>query len=93
MMHKKKQARSRAITIRKLPPEVERAILERARTERISINRAVVGMLEERVGVRETKKRYADLDELAGAWTREEAEEFDRALREQRRPDPELWQQ
>ena len=93
MMHKKKRGRSRAITIRKLPPEVERAILERARRERISINRAVVGMLEERVGVRETKKRYEDLDELAGAWTREEAEKFDRALREQRRPDPELWQE
>ncbi|HSF18337.1 MAG TPA: hypothetical protein VLK65_22580 [Vicinamibacteria bacterium] len=50
-------------------------------------------MLRERVGVREPKKRYADLDELAGAWTFEEAEEFDRSLREQRRQDPELWQE
>jgi len=31
------------------------------------------------------------LDELAGAWTQQEAKEFDRALRAQRPVDPDLW--
>lgn len=32
-----------------------------------------------------------DLDDLAGTWSDEEAEEIDEAIREQRRIDPELW--
>ena len=35
---------------------------------------------------------YHDLDHLAGSWSEQEAAEFDRALAEQRRIDPELWE-
>jgi len=81
----------KAVTIRNVPPEVERAILARAREKGISINKAVVGMLQEKVGAPGKKKRYDDLDDLAGTWTKREAEDFERELREQRRPDPEIW--
>jgi len=80
----------KAVTIRNVPPEVERAIMARAREKGVSINKAVVGMLQEKVGA-PGKKRYDDLDDLAGTWTKREAEVFERGLREQRRPDPEIW--
>jgi hypothetical protein len=32
-----------------------------------------------------------DLDRLIGTWSRPEARDFDRALKDQRRIDPELW--
>jgi hypothetical protein len=35
--------------------------------------------------------RHDDLDDLAGTWSPEEGEAFDRVLSEQRTIDPELW--
>jgi len=51
-------------------------------------------LLEEAAGLAGHKSapaRHHDLDALAGTWTREEAKEFDRALRAQRPVDPDLW--
>jgi plasmid stability protein len=39
----------RAITLRNLPPEIERAIEERASREGESLNKAVIGILKESV--------------------------------------------
>ena len=36
-------------------------------------------------------RTHHDLDALAGGWSAEEAEEFERALAEQRRIEPEIW--
>ena len=82
-----------AITVRNLPPKVAKAIREKARKERLSINKAVVKLLEEATGAARESKRpvYHDLDRFFGTWTKEEADAFDEALREQRRIDPEMW--
>lgn len=45
--------------------------------------------IDRQSGQQETVHR--DLDHLAGTWSKEEADEFDEALAEQRRIDPELW--
>jgi len=83
----------KAITLRNIPPEVEKAIREKARQKRISANRAVLELLEERVGILEGKKKvtHSDLDDLAGSWSASEAKAFASALRKQRRIDDELW--
>lgn len=84
----------KAITIRNIPPEVARSIRRKAETERTSLNKAVVALLEGRLGAggrKRSKTRYDDLDFLAGSWTRQEAGAFDKALAEQRVIDPELW--
>ena len=84
----------KAITLRNLPPEVSKAIHQRAKRNKTSVNRAVIGLLEESLGKKQQKKdkaRYHDLDHLAGSWTRKEAEEFDKFIAEQRTIDPDLW--
>jgi DNA-binding ferritin-like protein (Dps family) len=82
-----------AITVRNLPPKVAKAIREKARKERLSMNKAVIKLLEEATGAtQETRKVvHHDLDQFFGTWTREEADAFDRALREQRQIEPETW--
>ena len=82
-----------AITLRNLPPQVARAIREKARKERLSMNKAVIRLLEEATGAtREAHKVvHHDLDGFFGTWTREEADAFDQALREQRQIEPEMW--
>jgi hypothetical protein len=84
----------KAVTLRNLPPELARIIRQRAGESRSSINRAVIGLLEEGVGIRPKrgiKPLYHDLDALAGAWTKEAGAVFDKALLRQRGIDPELW--
>lgn len=88
----------KAITLRNVPPPVARAIEQKAKRERLSLNRAVVGLLEEATGHPKSKAkapkktfRY-DLDKFSGSWTKEEADEFDASLKEQRQVDPKDWE-
>ena len=82
-----------AITVRNLPPEVAKAVKEKARKEKLSLNKAVVRLLEEATGVEKGKKKvvHHDLDRFFGTWTKEEADAFDEAMREHRQIDPEMW--
>ena len=81
------------ITVRNLPPKVAKAIREKARKERLSLNKAVIKLLEEATGATQDTRRvlHHDLDRFFGSWTKEEADAFDQALREQRQIEPEMW--
>jgi len=83
-----------ALTIRKIPIPVEKAIREKAAREHVSLNKAVVGMLEESVtGKQKTQsRRYHDLDWLYGTWNRKQSAEFQKRLTETRKIDRELWE-
>lgn len=84
----------KALTLRDLPPHVARMIERRAREQGVSLTRAVIQLLEERIGEQRARRRaqvHHDLDSLAGSWTEEEAAAFDEALAKQRPIDPELW--
>jgi len=85
-----------AITLRNIPMELQEAIRQRASAEGLSLNKTVLRMLEESLGLRQRGGRrrliHHDLDHLAGTWTEEEADLFDAALADQRQVDPELWQ-
>lgn len=84
----------KAITLRNLSPELTKIIQKRAQ-EKGSVNRAVISLLEECAGIQPKQKKvreYHDLDALAGTWSKKEADEFDRNLRQLRKIDPELWQ-
>ena len=82
-----------AITLRNLPPRVAKAIRDKARKERLSMNKTVIKLLEEATGATPESKRvvHHDLDRFFGTWTKEEADAFDEALREQRQVEPEMW--
>jgi hypothetical protein len=82
-----------AITIRQLPPPVESAIRERSARQRVSLNKAVVGMLEDLVVSKQKTpiRRYHDLDWMCGAWSKKQAGEFQKHLNDARIVDTELW--
>jgi hypothetical protein len=89
-----------AITLRKLPPRVAEAVRKRAAEQKTSLNRAVIGLLEESASIAAgsasaagaTKEERHELDALCGAWSPSEARNFDRALADLRRLDPDLWE-
>jgi plasmid stability protein len=83
-----------AITIRNLPPDLARAIREKAKADGTSLNRTVINLLRDRPDVpksRPQRARYRDLEALAGSWTKAQAAEFEKELAAQRKIDPELW--
>jgi hypothetical protein len=82
-----------AITVRNLPPAVARAVKEKARKERLSLNKAIVRLLEEATGgeASSRQQRHHDLDKFFGTWTTREADAFDEALEAGRQIDPEMW--
>jgi plasmid stability protein len=83
----------KAITLRNLPDAVARLVRHKAATEGISLNRAVIKVLEERLGLSRTlpEPRHHDLDDLAGSWSDTEAHAFDQTLAAQRAIDGDLW--
>jgi hypothetical protein len=76
-----------AITVRNLPPGVAKAVREKARREKLSLNKAVVRLLEEATGQAQSGAPavHDDLDALAGTWSQAEYDEFRDSQREHRR--------
>jgi plasmid stability protein len=76
------------ITIRSIPDGVKKTVQKEAERKGVSLNKAVLSLLERaaRTKAPDKKKKalHYDLDHLAGLWSREEAAEFDRYLKAQR---------
>lgn len=81
------------ITIRSIPDDVKKTVQKEAERKGVSLNKAIISLLERATKGPEKKKRvlYHDLDHLAGLWSREEAASFDKTLKVQRKVDAELW--
>ena len=84
---------SKTITLRNLSPELVSKLQQVARSKGLSLTRAALHLLEECTGIRKARPPvvHHDLDALAGTWSKEEARIFEKALRDQRKIDPELW--
>jgi hypothetical protein len=76
------------ISLRNLPPNVEKAILDLSAREGISLNKAAHRLLE---GSLQKPRVNPDFEEFAGAWTAAEADRFSRALKEMRAVEPADW--
>jgi hypothetical protein len=90
MMHR--EASMKAITLRNVPPDVEKVVRRRAVEKNLSLNKAVIELVALGGGLtKPAKELHSDLDDLFGRWTKREADAFDRRLRGLRKVDAELW--
>ena len=80
---------SMTISLRNLPPEVEKAILETSQREGISRNKATLRLLQ--ASLHKPAINH-DFDEFIGTWSDAEADEFNAALAEMRKVDPIDWE-
>jgi hypothetical protein len=76
-------------TLRRIPPRVDRELRRRADAQRQSLNDVAVQALECGLGLADQPVRYHDLDDLAGTWV--DDPEFDDAIAQIDKVDPELW--
>ncbi len=77
------------ISLRNLPPEVQKAIEDTSRRDGISLNKATIRLLEASLL---KPSRNTDFDEFCGSWSTEEADRFDAALHQMRQVDPADWE-
>ncbi|NJN83440.1 MAG: hypothetical protein HC802_14910 [Caldilineaceae bacterium] len=83
------------LTIRGVSDELHLTISQESKRLNMSLNRYVLSLLEEAAGVGNgggQQAEYHDLDEMAGTWSQEDADEFARHLAAQRTIDEGLWQ-
>ena len=83
----------KTITLRNLPVSLDRTIRQRAKKKGVSVNKVIISLLQDHLGEPEMRlvRRYHDLDGLAGSWSKQEAEAFEKTLAQQRAIDPEMW--
>ena len=81
------------LTLRSISARLRSALEREAERRGQSLNKTVLALLSERLGLtNETGAvEYDDLDELAGTWTKTEASRFEDALQAQRQVDAKLW--
>ncbi len=82
-----------ALTIRGLDEATTERLKREASIRGTSVNAVVKELLRLGLGLdrRSPRRRYADLDALAGTWNEAEAAEFKRAVEPFERVEPELW--
>ena len=81
------------ITLRNLDPELENQIRETARKKGKSLNRVILEMLHEHVGIGEKEHagRAETLRNLAGGWTEDQASAFLQSIESCEQIDEEMW--
>lgn len=83
----------KAITLRNLPPALAEVIEKKAKEDHTSLNQTAIKLLEKGAGLdKPPGPPYHDLDWFFGSWTKEQADEFDAFLREERKIDPRDWE-
>ena len=75
------------ITLRNPSPQLSRRLQSLSKARRTSLNRTVLTLLEEAVGVSERRERLLRY----ATWTAEDLKEFEDALALQRTIDGKLW--
>jgi hypothetical protein len=87
-MHEKPM---RHLTVRNVPEDLGRALDREKRRRGTSLNRTVLDVLREGLGVGGGFSKSNGLAKLAGGWTEEEVREFEASIAATEQVDEELW--
>jgi len=79
------------LTIRNLPAEVSAALEKEKRRRGASLNRTVIDLLGQILGLEPGARRQNGLRRLAGSWSSEELSRFESAIASAEQIDAELW--
>jgi hypothetical protein len=77
-------------TLRNISRALDRALREKARREGRSLNEVAVQALERAMGLANAPMRQRTISDIRGTW--QDDPEFDAAVLDQHRLDPELWE-
>ncbi len=81
------------LTVRDVDEQLGEALRREAEARGLSVNRLVLQLLRESIGLSTHRQTqiFTDLDYLAGTWSSSDAAGFEQTLAAQRSVDDELW--
>jgi len=83
----------KTISIHNLDAQIERLIKERAKSEGVSVNKVIKGILAQAFGIKpaDESPRREEFEEFCGIWTARDVKEFDARVGDMGKVDPEDW--
>ncbi len=81
----------KALTIRNVDPALARELERERKRRNLSLNKTVLVLLHQALGMEPGAVRSNGLRKLAGTWSPADAAEFDRAVAPFEQIDEELW--
>ena len=81
----------KTMTLRNVPEELARELEHEKARRGASLNQLAIDLMKEALGLASNGKRSNGLAELAGTWSAEELEEFERATAQFEQVDEGLW--
>ena len=84
----------KTITIRNIDEELNQVLRDKVKQTGYSLNTLVVNLLKQATGLSKQQftKKYNDLNSLAGTWSDEEYEKFNKNISSFNKIDEEMWQ-
>ena len=82
------------LTVRGFEPQLAEILKHISQEERISLSQAALRLMRKGAGLQAKKDAGigSQLDEFIGSWSAEEAESFEKQVRQLRTIDDEIWQ-
>lgn len=84
-------SRSSHLSVRNVPPKLVAAVRAESRRRNKSLNQTVIELLAAATGTGAPQSTPNGLQKLAGTWDQDEFKDFEAALADTSRIDPELW--
>jgi plasmid stability protein len=81
----------KAITIRNVPNELARALKKETQRRGTSLNKTVLDLLSQSLGLGWGRTRHNGLARLAGTWSEQDYDAFESAIASMEQIDEELW--
>lgn len=81
----------KTMTIRNVSDELSAALAAEKRRRGLSLNRTVLQLMQEALGVSTGRPRSNGIRRLAGSWSEEEFRSFEQAVQPLSEIDAELW--
>ena len=81
----------KTITVRNIPADVVAALEAEKRRRGLSLNRTVLSVMREALGLSSSRRRSNGLRRLAGNWSKAESRQFDEAVAAFRKIDEDMW--
>lgn len=81
----------KTITVRNVPPDIAAALEAERRLRGISLNRTVLSLMHEALGLSNPRRRSNGLRQLAGTWTEDEFRQFEETVAPFQAIDEEIW--
>jgi hypothetical protein len=79
------------ITLRQIPPAIEKHLRALARTQGTSLNKTIINLIAHALGMAHGERKVRDLSDLAGTWSEQEARAFDEHIRTFEQIDESIW--